>query len=86
MCSVSTTGYPRPRNTRIFFPHQVSHSLTKDSSGAKVALTHDTMTELSKLGNFEALLASLDFADVTLVVEGKQLKAHKFLLSGEFLE
>ena len=81
---VGITGYPRPQNYNKFFPNQVSHSLTKDSSGAKVALAHDTVTELSKLGNFEALLASLDFADVTLVVEGEQLKAHKCVLSGGF--
>jgi len=60
---------------------QVSHRPTAKTTGNKDKITRARAAELKALNSFHGLLNSSELSDVTLVVKGTELNAHKFLLS-----
>ena len=52
------------------------------SSGGR-QYSFDAAKELAELKSFNSLLKSSELSDVTLVVNGGELKAHKCVLSGK---
>jgi len=71
---------------KSYFSHgvlrcEITHCSTSDSTAEEARLVEQKNAELRELGDFGALLETLDLADVTLVVGEAEIRAHKCVLS-----